>query len=336
MPKFELFGTAELPVHAAKCASGWNGEAATSSNTTSMPIPTRCARMLAATGGQRTVPVLIEDGKVTQIGWQGRGCVVGKATVMQRAIRSRARRGARRGFRPFVFRLARANALAGWVLNEPDGVDIHLEGAEAALETFLSRSGSAGSRRPRASRRWRCSPDRTRRPQEFRHSRKPASRTRLSVRISPDLPVCDDCLTELFDPAKPALPLSVYQLHQLRPALHRDRAPSLRSAEHHHASIGRWTHSARSQYRRSGRPPLSRAACGLSELRAALFAGSADEPSHGDHASIARRPSNFCTPDISSPIKGHRRLSSGLRCPQCAARSRRCANGNSARRSRSR
>src|ERR1700685_4419415 len=41
------------------------------------------------------------------------------------------------GFRPFVFRLARANSLAGWVLNEPHGVDIHLEGAEPALRAFL-------------------------------------------------------------------------------------------------------------------------------------------------------------------------------------------------------
>ena len=41
------------------------------------------------------------------------------------------------GFRPFVFRLARAHALAGWVLNEPEGVDIHLEGAEEALEIFV-------------------------------------------------------------------------------------------------------------------------------------------------------------------------------------------------------
>jgi glutaredoxin len=32
-------------------------------------------RMRDATG-QRTVPVLLEDGKVLQIGWQGRGCVV--------------------------------------------------------------------------------------------------------------------------------------------------------------------------------------------------------------------------------------------------------------------
>jgi glutaredoxin len=35
------------------------------------------ARMSAATGGQHTVPVLIEDGKVTQVGWQGRGCIAG-------------------------------------------------------------------------------------------------------------------------------------------------------------------------------------------------------------------------------------------------------------------
>lgn len=40
--------------------------------------PEALARMLAATGGQRTVPVLVEDGKATEIGWQGRGCVVGK------------------------------------------------------------------------------------------------------------------------------------------------------------------------------------------------------------------------------------------------------------------
>jgi glutaredoxin 3 len=34
------------------------------------------ARMMAVSGGQRTVPLLVEDGNVTQIGWKGRGCVV--------------------------------------------------------------------------------------------------------------------------------------------------------------------------------------------------------------------------------------------------------------------
>jgi len=35
-------------------------------------------RLRAIAGPQRTVPVLVEDGKVVQIGWQGRGCVVGE------------------------------------------------------------------------------------------------------------------------------------------------------------------------------------------------------------------------------------------------------------------
>ena len=30
-------------------------------------------------GGQRLVPVLVEDGAVVQVGWQGRGCVVSEA-----------------------------------------------------------------------------------------------------------------------------------------------------------------------------------------------------------------------------------------------------------------
>jgi glutaredoxin len=38
--------------------------------------PAARVRMKVLTGGQRTVPVLVENGVVSQIGWQGRGCVV--------------------------------------------------------------------------------------------------------------------------------------------------------------------------------------------------------------------------------------------------------------------
>ena len=38
------------------------------------------------------------------------------------------------GFRPFIYRLARANTLNGWVLNEDQGVEIHLEGTQNGLE----------------------------------------------------------------------------------------------------------------------------------------------------------------------------------------------------------
>jgi len=34
------------------------------------------ARMRALDSSVRTVPVLVEDGKVIQVGWQGRGCIV--------------------------------------------------------------------------------------------------------------------------------------------------------------------------------------------------------------------------------------------------------------------
>jgi glutaredoxin 3 len=37
---------------------------------------TAYTRMVAISGGQRSVPVLVEDGRVTQIGWQGRGCAI--------------------------------------------------------------------------------------------------------------------------------------------------------------------------------------------------------------------------------------------------------------------
>src|SRR6201992_2517421 len=41
------------------------------------------------------------------------------------------------GFRPFVYRLARANTLAGWVLNGEEGVEIFVEGADNGLKAFV-------------------------------------------------------------------------------------------------------------------------------------------------------------------------------------------------------
>ena len=33
-------------------------------------------RMRAVAGSVRTVPILVDEGKVVQVGWQGRGCTV--------------------------------------------------------------------------------------------------------------------------------------------------------------------------------------------------------------------------------------------------------------------
>jgi glutaredoxin 3 len=37
------------------------------------------SRARSLNGGVLNVPVLVEDGKVIQVGWQGRSCVVGPA-----------------------------------------------------------------------------------------------------------------------------------------------------------------------------------------------------------------------------------------------------------------
>jgi glutaredoxin 3 len=34
------------------------------------------ARMLSLTGGRGAVPVIVEDGRVTAIGWHGRSCAI--------------------------------------------------------------------------------------------------------------------------------------------------------------------------------------------------------------------------------------------------------------------
>ncbi|HVY11960.1 MAG TPA: acylphosphatase, partial [Alphaproteobacteria bacterium] len=43
------------------------------------------------------------------------------------------------GFRPFVYRLATEELLAGWIGNDTDGVTIEIEGPQACVERFLQR-----------------------------------------------------------------------------------------------------------------------------------------------------------------------------------------------------
>lgn len=76
MSKFELFGSAGCP-HTREMREWleWRGAEFVEYDVEA-DSDARC-RMRELSGGQRTVPVLVEDGKVVQIGWQGRGCVVG-------------------------------------------------------------------------------------------------------------------------------------------------------------------------------------------------------------------------------------------------------------------
>lgn len=103
------------------------------------------------------------------------------------------------GFRPFVYRLARANTLAGWVLNAENGVEIFLEGDPPALRNFVR---DLEAQPPPAARIAEIVVQNAQ-PAGLKEFviRQSERREAPTVRISPDLPVCDLCLGELFDPA---------------------------------------------------------------------------------------------------------------------------------------
>src|SRR5271165_1483153 len=103
------------------------------------------------------------------------------------------------GFRPFVYRLACAHALSGWVLNAEEGVEIHLEGAAAGLEAFVRELKT----QPPPAASISEIEVRSAEPLGLREFtiRTSQRRERPTVGISPDLPVCNECLRELFDPA---------------------------------------------------------------------------------------------------------------------------------------
>ena len=102
------------------------------------------------------------------------------------------------GFRPFVYRLARANYLKGWVLNAEEGVKIHVEGEEALLQSLLKEMKAHPPQAAEIS-EISVEPANAAGFAEFtiRHS---TSERPPTVRISPDLPVCSSCLQELFNP----------------------------------------------------------------------------------------------------------------------------------------
>jgi hydrogenase maturation protein HypF len=101
------------------------------------------------------------------------------------------------GFRPHVYRVAARLGVVGWVINGAAGVEIHAEGP---LDQVLAFAREVEDRAPAPARisdvQVREVPAEGFSDFEIRESRRDDSPT---VRISPDLAVCDDCLRELND-----------------------------------------------------------------------------------------------------------------------------------------
>ena len=102
------------------------------------------------------------------------------------------------GFRPFVYRMAVAKGLKGWVNNTDDGVHIEINATETEARHFLEE---LLSRLPPLARvtDWAIYPAEYKDFTGFRiiHSR---SRSQPDLLIPPDVALCADCRRELYDP----------------------------------------------------------------------------------------------------------------------------------------
>jgi glutaredoxin len=75
MPKLELYGTASCPYTSEMREwLEWSGKEFDEFDVEADQHAN--SRMRALAPAPYTVPILVEDGKVKQVGWQGRGCIV--------------------------------------------------------------------------------------------------------------------------------------------------------------------------------------------------------------------------------------------------------------------
>ncbi len=104
------------------------------------------------------------------------------------------------GFRPYVHRLATRHDLAGFVLNDGEGVVIEVEGGASAIAAF---AGALRSEAPELASiaTVEVEPRPARREGGFEILASPQGAAGRTALIPPDVATCDDCVRELFDPA---------------------------------------------------------------------------------------------------------------------------------------
>jgi len=102
------------------------------------------------------------------------------------------------GFRPHIYRLAKAYKLCGWVNNDPSGVMVEVEGKREDIENFLKASIDKAPvlARIKSVEHSQIEPNGEK---EF-IIRESAQNAVVSTQVSSDACTCEDCLKELFEP----------------------------------------------------------------------------------------------------------------------------------------
>ncbi len=237
------------------------------------------------------------------------------------------------GFRPFVYGLASRLGLHGFVKNQTGDVLIEVEGDDELPRPVPGRADLAAAAAG-ADRRGplvdRCRP---RGDPGFRIEPSPADSGPSPIFLSPDVATCDDCLARAVRSPRPALSLSLPQLHQLRPRLTIIRGAPYDRERTTMASFAMCA-ACRAEYddprdRRFHAQPIACPACGP-RLRALDAHGRADR----DRRPAGRRGRGAARGE-DRRAQGPGRLPPGLRRRRRARPWRSCDGASTATRSRS-
>ena len=129
------------------------------------------------------------------------------------------------GFRPFVHGLAARHRLGGFVLNDGRGVVVEARACRSACR--LHRRDRRGGSAARPDRRRRSRVDRPGRRAKV-PDRAKRGRWRTAALVPPEHCDLRRLPARALRPRRPSSPLSIHQLHPVRPAVHDRRAGSLR------------------------------------------------------------------------------------------------------------
>ncbi|WP_173198795.1 carbamoyltransferase HypF [Geobacter sp. SVR] len=102
------------------------------------------------------------------------------------------------GFRPFVYRLARDLSLTGWVRNTTAGVELEVQGKDAALAAF---ERSLREETPPLAVIASLAAEEVAPCEETGFRILGSAGGASTIQVAPDSNLCSDCLRELFDPA---------------------------------------------------------------------------------------------------------------------------------------
>jgi hydrogenase maturation protein HypF len=108
------------------------------------------------------------------------------------------------GFRPFIYRTAVKHGLVGYVQNRGDaGVEVLLEGADAAIEGFMVDLAVEKPPQARIDQVTRAGLSGPNQYSAFTISKSSEEAEQSGSVIPPDIAICNQCLSELRDPKNP-------------------------------------------------------------------------------------------------------------------------------------